>query len=83
MNPSDSLSEQVATYSGLSRLRYFFSIVGLHVVFFLIVVTVGKSQPLVANLSVLALVAGMFTLAALRFRNQGASGWWAIGHVVP
>ncbi len=56
---------------------------GLHVVFFLIVVTVGKSQPLVANLSVLALVAGMFTLAALRFRNQGASGWWAIGIVVP
>ncbi len=70
-------------WPGIRRLPYFFASMGIYVV--LLFVDSPPEEEMSTLSAILALVglAGIFVLGVQRFRNQGASGWWVLGFLVP
>jgi uncharacterized membrane protein YhaH (DUF805 family) len=75
----------VGTYPGLTRMPYFLWMMGVQLGGTAIMaVLAGAVDPALGVAVGYALLLGGFVyISVLRFRNQGASGWWALGLFVP
>ncbi|MEM7078588.1 MAG: hypothetical protein AAF513_08170 [Pseudomonadota bacterium] len=69
-------------YPGLKRLPYVLSGLGLTALLVLIAILDTNAYPFPLFV-LIAYVCGCFYVAYLRFRNQGTSGWWILGFLVP
>ena len=80
-------SEASASYDGIGRLAYFLRSVALQVVSGFALGTLAALEAsdfgIGAVVGYFLMLAGMFYIAVLRLRNQGASSWWALGLGVP
>lgn len=83
MDMENSAQNETQTYPGIRRLPYFLILLGLYAAVVAIMVTMSTSQPLIVNVALLVFMVGLFFICAQRYRNQGASGWWAAGMIVP
>lgn len=75
--------ESASEYPGLRRLPYFLISLAVNIGITFLVGFYGQNTPGLANLSTVVMVIVMIGLIVQRFRNQGASGFWAIGILVP
>lgn len=87
--PKSDLGSEARGYGGLRRLPYLLWSIALVVFAFVALMAIGflsgsgMISMIIVNLVALSLVVAFFYLIVLRFRNQGASGWWALGTLVP
>ncbi len=75
----------VPDYPGLTRMPYFLWMMGVQLGGTAIMAALAAAvDPALGVAAGYALLLGGFAyLNVLRFRNQGASGWWALGLFVP
>ncbi len=79
--PGGSLRAQGRAYGGLRRLAY---VACLVVIGIIVALVDSVTEPgLLELLTLLAALAAALYLMVLRFRNQGATGWWVLAAFVP
>lgn len=75
----------VAGYPGLTRMPYFLWMMGLQLGGTAIMAALAAAVDPALGVAVgyALLLGGFIYISVLRFRNQGASGWWSLGLFVP